>query len=71
MQTTKANKPEFTMKLQDFDRWDQKLCEDDLTYNNVRRTSSSPHLLEFRERLRRKRYIGNDIKDVRAVVPCC
>src|SRR6266850_1354111 len=42
MQTTKANKPEFTIKLE-----------------------------EFRERLRRKRYIDNAIEDVRAAFPCC
>jgi|SRR6266850_2432900 len=71
MQTTKANKPEFTIKLEDLDRWDRGLREENLTHNNVSRASSSPQLEEFRERLRRKRYIDNAIEDVRAAFPCC
>jgi hypothetical protein len=71
MQTAEANKPEFTMRLQDLGRWDHYLREDDLIYNNVRRATSSLHLQEFRERLQRKRYIGNAVEDVRAAFPCC
>jgi hypothetical protein len=67
---TTANITEFTMKLGDLECWD-RLCEDDLYYSNVRQAGSSQFLQEFRERLGRKRYIGNDAKDVRAALRCC
>ena len=70
MHTTEANRPEFTMKLQDLENWD-RLREDDLTYNNVRRAPLSPHLREFRERLQRKRFVDNAIEDVRTVLARC
>jgi hypothetical protein len=69
MQTTKENKPEFTFKLQDFNKWPNGLREDDLTHNNISRASSSPQLEELRGRLRRKRYFDNAIEGVRAVFP--
>jgi hypothetical protein len=69
MHAAEAN-PEFTMKLRDLENWDRHR-EDDLTYNRVRRALFSSHLREFRERLRRKRYIYSDIKDVRAAIACC
>jgi hypothetical protein len=70
MQTTEENKPEFTFKLQDLSKWPNGLHEEDLTHNNISRASSSPQLEEFRERLRRKRYVDNAIQGVRAVFPC-
>ena len=70
MQATEANKPEFTMKIRDLKNWD-RLCQDDLTHNNVRPASLSPHLQEFQERLRRKRYIDDAMEDIRAVLAYC
>jgi hypothetical protein len=70
MQATGANWPEFTMKLRDLKNWN-RLCQDDLTHNNISRASSSPHLRAFQERLRRKRYIDDAIEDVRAVLAHC
>jgi len=58
------------MKLRDRVNWDH-LREDDLTYNNVRLAPWPPRLREFKERLRRKRYIGDATKDVRAALLCC
>ena len=55
------------MKLRSLAIWDH-LCEDDLTYNNVRRAGLSQLLGEVQEHLRRKRYINNATVDVRAVV---
>jgi hypothetical protein len=54
---------EFTMKLWSPAVWDL-LCNDDLIYNNVRRAGSSQPLREFQERLRRKRYVDNDVSYV-------
>ena len=61
---------ELRMKLRSVALWD-RLREDDLTYDNVRRVGSSQLLEEFQERLRRKRYIDAAFVEVRAVPPCC
>jgi hypothetical protein len=58
------------MKLQGLEVWD-RLGNNDLYFNNVRRAGASQHLREFQERLERKRYISNDTADVRVVLPCC
>jgi len=71
MHPTEANRIEFTMRLRNLANWD-RLCEDDLTYNNIRRAPFlSPRRQLFQDRLRRKRYIDKAIEDVRATISCC
>ena len=58
------------MNLRSLAMWD-RLSEDDLTYNNVRRAGSSQLLEKLQERLRRKRYIDDAFVDERAVLLWC
>jgi hypothetical protein len=46
MLPSESNRTEFTMKLRSLAMWD-RLREDDLSYNNVRRVGSSQLLGEF------------------------
>ena len=64
-------KAEYTVKLEALAHWD-RLDDEDLRYDNVRRvTSSPPYIQELQERLRRKRYIDNATEDVRVIPSCC
>ena len=66
---SQLNRAEFTIKLRSLAWWDH-LSQDDLAYSNISHVSSK-RLEDVRARLGRKRYIKDDVADVRAVPPYC
>jgi len=63
---SRPTRAEFIIRLRSNGNWD-RLCSADLTYNNVKPVRSSQRLEGVQERLRRKRFIE---EEVRAVLPC-
>lgn len=67
---SQLNRAEFTIKLRSLACWD-RLSEYDLAYSDINHVRSSERLKEVKARLGRKRYIEDDVADVRVVLPYC